>query len=285
MTDPMKDLFDNLNQSTPAPKNMAENKAVFLATAHRMNVTSEGDKRHQRVNAYITKGDLPMKLGFNRKRTTITVVVVAILMMAGAVLASGIFRFFRQSESNTDVITSRVGEMTHVPATFVPATIIGSLEFALSKPPYDAKAPTFLPEGYTFGQAIYDAQFEHYLSLGYKCKNGAFNIDQIPLPDGGYIVSSFEVGADGVIEVVDVGDGGEYVRGGWVRESDGRVVDHGAQYYFQIKDIPIVWSNDLNQILLIWKDGDMSYQLTASFADGECALSKEDILAIANSLE
>lgn len=286
MTDPMKDLFDNLNQSTPAPKNMAENKAVFLATAHRMSVTSGEDKRHQRVNAYITKGELPMKFRFNRKRTSALVVLFAILMVAGGVLANSIFNFFAQADTDNMDLEVTVGTLDSSQFTLGNAQLpafFDNLAQALASTSYDAKAPQAIPAGYQFTTATYQTQ-SNELFQNYQCGDASLSLSQRPLgQDEGF---SLSVGASASIIPVNVGDGGEYVRGGWVTDGDAPAITlDGNTSTTTTTNVELNWSNELSQHTMMWTENGMLYSLSTSVSEGACALTQADILAFANSLK
>jgi len=287
MTDPMKELFDNLNQSTPAPKQQAENKAVFLATAHRMSVTSEGDKRHQRVNTHITTGDLPMKFRFNRKRMSVIVVLFATLMVAGGVLANSIFNFFSQADSDNThlqvtVSTLDANQFVLNNNAKLP-TFFDNLAQALASTPYHAKAPQSLPAGYRFINATYDEQ-TYELNLYYQCGSSGFTISQGPFTEG-QSFGGIEVGASANVIPVNLGDGGQYVRGGWstVDGTSAPAIDwnHTTQ-----ANIDLVWSNEIPQHNLLWILGPIHYSYTVNISptDTACSLSQEDIIAIAQSM-
>jgi len=287
MIDPMKELFDNLNQSTPVPKNMAENKAVFLATSQRMNVTSADDKRHQRVNTTITKGDLPMKLRLNRKRISVMVALFAILMVAGGVLANSIFNFFSQANSdNTNlqltVSTLDANQFVLNNNAKLP-TFFDNLAQALASTPYHAKAPQSLPAGYRFINATYDEQ-TYELNLYYQCGSSGFTISQGPFTEG-QSFGGIEVGASANVIPVNLGDGGQYVRGGWstVDGISAPTIDWNNTTQ---ANIDLVWSNEIPQHNLLWILGPIHYSYTVNISptDTACSLSQEDIIAIAQSM-
>jgi hypothetical protein len=280
----MKDVFDTLNQSTPEPQNMAENKAIFMATAHRMSVTSEKLARHQHMNANDTKGVLPMKLRFNRKRISVLVALIAILTVAGGVLANSIFGFFNQAPTDTNnlQITWNQADMNTInhnaPAFFY------TLEYAMSSTDYDSKAPQAIPNRYQFFNATYNANSGD-LSQYYQCDTSGITLSQRPLR-AGEVFGGAEVGASATIIPVAIGDGGEYVRGGWVTDGDMPIItiDRNTRAT-TTTNVGLTWSNDIPQHILMWTENGILYSLQTSVIQNGCNLTQADILAIANSLK
>jgi hypothetical protein len=281
--DPIQEIFDSLNDETPAPTNMAENKAIFLATAQRMSVTSQPSVRHQRVNANHTKGVLPMKLRFTRKRLSVFVAVFAILLVGGGVLANSLMGYFNRasSDSNNLQITYRQMDMNTIqmdaPAFFY------TLEYAMSQPPYKAKAPQLVPNRYQFYQATYNENSGD-LNQYYQCGTSGITLNQRPLR-AGEVFGGVEVGASATIIPVNIGAGGEYMRGGWVTEGNTPTISINANTPPTTTNVDLTWSNDVPQHTLMWTENGILYSLQTSVTEGGCNLTQADILAIANSLK
>jgi len=286
MTDPMKDVFDTLNQSTPEPQNMAENKAIFMATAHRMSVTSDKLARHQHMNANDTKGVLPMKLRFNRKRVSVLVALVAILTVAGGVLANSIFNFFAQADTDKMDLEVTVGTLDTSQFTLGNAQLpafFDNLAQALASTSYDAKAPQNIPAGYQFTNATYHAPSGE-LFQNYQCGDASLSLSQRPLGQGEEF--SLSVGASASIIPVAVGDGGEYVRGGWLTDSDTPSISLDSNNTAPVTtNFELNWSNDFPQHAMMWTENGMLYSLSTSVSEGACELTQADILAFANSVK
>lgn len=282
MTDPIQDIFDTINQTVPAPKQQAENKAVFLATAHRLRVTSQRVARHQPMNVYNTKGEFNMS--FNRKRMSVLVVLFAILMVAGAVFANSIFGFFNQADSDNSNLEVTVGELDTTQFTLannaqLPA-FFDNLAQAVASASYSAKVPTALPSGYQFTNATYHAPSGE-LFQNYQCDSANITFIQRPLADGESF-GGIEVGASANIIPVNLGDGGEYVRGGWSTDGDTPMISLDGN---TTTNIDLSWSNDLPQHSLMWTENGMMYSVQTSGNTGACNLTQADILAFANGLK
>lgn len=282
MTDPLHDVFDTINQTVPAPKQQAENKAVFLATAHRLRVTYQTAVRHQQVNAHYKKGEFTMS--FNRKRMSVLVVLFAILMVAGAVFANSIFGFFNQADSDNSNLQVTVGELDTTQFALVnngqlPA-FFDNLTQAVASASYSAKAPTALPSGYQFTSATYHAASGELLQ-NYQCDSANITFIQRPLADG-EAFGGIEIGASATIIPVNLGDGGEYVRGGWSVDGDTPTISLDGN---TTTNIDLSWSNELPQHSLMWTENGMMYSIQTSGNTGACDLTQADILAFANSLK
>lgn len=282
MTDPIHDVFENINQTVPAPKQQAENKTIFLATAHRLRVTHQTALRHQEVNTYDTKGDIQMS--FNRKRMSVLVVLFAVLTVAGAVFANSIFGFFNRASSDNSNLQVTVGELdvnqfTLTDDVQLPA-FFDNLAQAIASTSYPAKTPSTLPNGYQFVSATYDAQSGELLQ-NYQCGTANISFSQRPLATG-EVFGGIQVGASATIIPVNLGDGGEYVRGGWSVDGDTPALSLDTN---TSGNIDLVWSNDLPEHHLMWADNGMVYGIHTSGNTGTCDLTQADMLAFANSLK
>ncbi|HRF95597.1 MAG TPA: hypothetical protein PLZ51_10395, partial [Aggregatilineales bacterium] len=252
-----------------------------------MSVTSEQLARHQHMNANDTKGVLPMKLRFNRKRVSVLVALVAILTVAGGVLANSIFGFFNQAPTDTNNLQITYGQVDmnniqmEVPAFFY------TLEHAMSSTEYYSKAPQAIPSRYQFYNATYTASSGD-LSQYYQCETSGITLSQRPLR-AGEVFGGVEVGASATIIPVAIGDGGEYVRGGWLTDGNTStlVLDSSAMNTMTntTTNVNLTWSNDIPQHTLMWTENGILYTLQTSVTQGGCNLTQADILAIANSLK
>ena len=135
---------------------------------------------------------------------------------------------------------------------------------------FEVNQPTWLPDKYEFGRALYN-QEQNVVTLMYYYggnSHNALGLTQEPVSDNGACSLCRVVGSSARIQEVSInGVRGEYVEGLWILE-DGEAIWKGFSYYTQVKN-------------LIWQTDDMTYNLTAY---ENSHLFKKDLVAIAESV-
>jgi hypothetical protein len=135
---------------------------------------------------------------------------------------------------------------------------------------YEIVQPTWLPDKYEFGRALYDQERNIVNLMYYNGGNPhvAVGLRLEPVSDGGACSLCQIVGSSGHIEEVSInGVRGEYVVGLWILEN-GEAIWKNFSYYRQMKN-------------LIWQADGMTYNLT-SYENTH--LFKQDLVDIAESV-
>jgi len=161
-----------------------------------------------------------------------------------------------------------------------------SVDEVVAQTDFDVLMPTYIPEAYTFESAAFIPTGGSWLN--YRCGDvWAISIEQRRVAPDEIPDIRHEVGASADIETVQIGDHtGQYVRGHWLSFPSRTEATPGTPI-----SRPATWTNFSGWQQLVWyADGFLfkiatSGGLTNSIPFPPCSLTKDDYVAIANSLQ
>lgn len=154
---------------------------------------------------------------------------------------------------------------------------------------FDVLLPTYLPEGYTFTEALrFPYTLGHVVSLTYQDGNMQLYIDQAPVADRGG--TETQVGASAEIVPMTVERGGtaysaSYVQGDWAFPLPEGAPTPAAGAAFSGTG---EWRSDIPKRQLVWVEGDMIYQIVCVAVTPQpdpVLISPEDMVRIAEGLK
>ncbi len=225
-----------------------------------------------------------------RQWSTWAAVIAIILITAGAVFGQDIIDFFIPSEDDTrETVVYPINpgdEETMDDEDQLPLTT----DEAIAQADFDVRLPEFMPRGYSFSGATYNAERQS-VWMNYTCSSYGMGIYQQVMTREAAEAAIIEVGPDAQIIDVPVADTiGQYVRGFWF------VSDYDTTAGFdEAGGIPAeaVWVENSDFQRLIWYTDGVIYTIQtsagrATIADhmpaNECMLDIDDYAAIANSM-
>ena len=242
-----------------------------------------------------SSGRKPRQSGHSRFRLAGAALIMA-LLLAGAVFlitpqgqawAQNAFQFFNETEGNripledfkatrSALSSGSASQSTPTAENSEPteqvSQILDNLTFdeVQALVDYEIVQPTWLPDKYEFGRALYD-QERNIVNLMYYYggnPHAAVGLRLEPVSDSGACSLCQIVGSSGHVEEVSInGVYGEYVVGAWILE-DGEAIWKNFSYYRQMKH-------------LTWQADGMTYNLT-SYENTH--LLKQDLVAVAESI-
>lgn len=275
--------FEDIRATIPPPIRAAEHRAALLHRAETVTVTGNADARPLDWSAPVSTN------GFGRhkrmsKRTIIA--LAAALMLVSTALAQQIIQFFTPDEDDELQTTIYV----QPPIDFEGREEefrIPPLDELVTTLPFTPLFPTVIPDNFSL-EIAYLYRESDLLIVHYGCKRSrsiGFSITQQTF-DAAEIagtIGPLNVGASAVIETVQIGSmEGQYVEGGW---------QFGALPTYD-PNTPVIettqtWNNDAPSSMLRWhQDGKVFLLRNArnSHSNSSCALGKDDLVAIAESL-
>lgn len=272
----IQEIFDTLNEQIPAPQRRDAHRAALLEEANRVSSDVFVRLNDQKT---ATKGKNSMKFRY-------MMLIAAILVLAGATLASQIIDLIVPGDDDTRTI-----ELFYDPAPMT-ATPIDTMVLPTLDPaninsgdmPYTPIIPEQLTERYElFSSEYFDIDGMHISE--YRCPgNWGLYFTQTPITDEELEdYQPLEVGASAEVITVDInGAQGQYVRGFWVVQRDDPLSEDEPR-----AEATMVWNNDIPFHELVWiKDGFIYNIHTSSGSTGEyrptpCELTMEELVEVA----
>lgn len=234
------------------------------------SVTSNGDMRHSDHSALmqisnVTEGDQNMFAQKTRRLRLIAAVLLGVLLAGGfwavpplRTVAQEVINFFIPDQDDSRSEEIYIGGQPHESAEQAP----GELVTMFAQAPFDARFPTFIPEGFR----VEDARVDHDVAfITLTCTEPWAVLITQRVFDGDFQPFAQEVGASAVIETVDInGASGQYVHGTWdvVMPDNFEALRQNSEA--QGVAVDSIWDSNLPWGRLVWMNDGILFELMSA---------------------